>query len=221
MRVAAIVPNLNYGHFLGRALRSLRIQAIQPDEVIVVDGGSTDNSREVAAQFGARWIETPPRGMADARNVGIAATDCELILPLDADDWIEPTYLERTIPAMTDGIGVVATGLVWPGGRIQWPVEPITRETLLTGNRLFTCSLFRKQCWQEVGGYDTERRIYEDWLFFGAIAAHGWKFAVVREGLFHYCPHPGSSCGRMKPGDDAEYRQRTIEKLSSIESYVL
>lgn len=218
MSVAIVIPSLRCGPYIERCLRSACGQTV-PCEVIVVDGGSEDGSREIAARYGVEWIEAPPRGMADARNIGIEATDADYIVPLDADDWIEPTFVERCMEQMhpaTRGqraVGVVATGLRWPDGRVQWPKEPITIDALRCENRLFTCSLVRRDCWREVGGYRDYRRVYEDWLFYGMVAAAGWRFGVVREPLYHYCPRPGSSCAQMKPGDDADYCQRTREML--------
>lgn len=214
MSVAVIIPNLNNGQYIGDAVRSACVQTVAPDEIIVVDGGSTDKSKAVVNKFmGVRWIYTPPRRQADARNVGIQHTDCEFIVPLDSDDWIEPTFIERCLERMKDeAVGVVATGLVWPDGRAQWPVEPMTARAFLTGNRLFCCSMFRRVCWEQIGGYPTDERMYEDWGLFGAIAARGWRFDVVREGLFHYRPVAGGSTDKMKHRHE-EYVRNTVAWL--------
>src|ERR1017187_5230228 len=95
MSVAVVIPNLNNGLYLEAAIRSAQNQTVLPDEIIVVDGGSEDDSHEIARVAGVRWIPTPPRKQADARNVGIRATHCEYIVPLDADDWIGLTFTER------------------------------------------------------------------------------------------------------------------------------
>jgi len=213
MSVAVIIPNRNYEAYIARSVNSAFWN--RPDDVIVVDGESTDRSPQIASRLGARVIVTPARGQADARNVGIRATTCDYIVPLDADDWIEENFVERCLPLMDDpATGVVATGLVWPSGRVQWPVPPFTPEAFLTGNRLFCCSLFRRQCFIDVGGYSTDSGIFEDWAFWARIVLAGWKIAMVREPLFHYHPHEGSSTDKMKHRD-AEYRQRTIGLIQS------
>lgn len=210
--VAVVIPNLNNGQYLRRALDAAWGQTVRPTEVIVVDGWSTDGSEKIIdGMTGTRWVLSAPRGQADARNVGISATACDYIVPLDADDWIEPTFIERSLAAMTPGVGVVATGLVWPDGRVQWPVEPFTPAAFLTGNRLFCCSMFRRQAWDQVGGY-VPGPLYEDWLLWASISILGWKIACVHEPLFHYCPHPGGSTAKMA-GRDAEYRDRTLQML--------
>lgn len=220
MRVAVIIPNLNYGRFLGRALESVRKQTVQPAEVVVVDGRSSDSSFDVAMAYGARWIEAEPRGMANARNVGIAETDCEYILPLDADDWIDPTFIEKCLAEFNassrlkafPSLGVVGTQLCWPNGTIQGPKPPFTMERFLEGNLLFTCSIFRRKCWKEVGGYCEDRELYEDWHFWASIVAKEWKIWTVPEPLFHYCPHPDNSSSKMAHRDGF-YRANTIKAI--------
>ncbi len=216
MTVAVIIPNRNYGCWIDDALYSVECQTVPPDEVIIVDGGSTDHSKTVASFYSHRWLASEPKGIANARNVGVAAARSDLIVPLDADDWIAATYIERCLEKMADGVGVVATQLLWPNGVVQKPSPPFTTATYLTGNRLFTCSMFRRKCWEEVGGYDESPGIYEDWLFFGRVTARGWQTVVVDAPLFHHRPHAGSSSARMS-GLEADYRRRTVEKLRQDE----
>lgn len=245
MKTACIIPNLNNGSTLARCLDSAFAQTRPFDRVIVVDGFSTDESVKIGATYlhlpgsypifdsngnvhvgathryrsGFSWIGEVPRGIAHARNLGIeAARDCEWIVPLDADDWIEPNYVERCLGCLTsDEIGIIAPALRWPGGRVQYPTEPITRSALLTGNRLFTCSMFRREAWERAGGYPTEPGIFEDWLLWGKIVTLGYSVAIVREPLYHYCPHVNGSTAKMHHRN-AEYVRRTIEKLRAYAS---
>jgi glycosyltransferase involved in cell wall biosynthesis len=215
MSVAVVIPNLNYGQYLERAIRSAQNQTIPPAEVIIVDGGSTDNSREIAENLCAGWIEAFPRRQANARNIGIQNTACEFIVPLDADDWIESNYVERCLEVMLsdDGIGAVAPDLVWLDGRVQPTTPPFTVERFFQGNLMFCCSMFRRKAWRKTGGYDETWGLYEDWLFWGKMVAAGWKIKELHEPLFHYNPHAGSSTGRMPTNGDADYRALTQKKL--------
>jgi glycosyltransferase involved in cell wall biosynthesis len=218
MSVAVVIPNLNYGQFLADALRSALTQTVRPDEIIVVDGESTDNSHDVvrAQGDGIIWMSRLPQGQANARNIGITTARSEFIVPLDADDWIESTYIERCLELITSEVGVVAPSLVWPDGRVARVSPPFTAERFLEGNLLFCCSMFRKQAWEQVGGYDEQRDIYEDWLLWGKIVSCGWKIVALHEPLFHYRPHPNNSTGRMGFGDHGLYCRRTCEKLRCV-----
>src|SRR5690242_10180369 len=169
MSVAVIIPNLNCAPWLGRCLQSVAAQTVPADEVIVVDGCSSDHSLDVVMRCRATipalsrlcWICTPPLGMANARNVGIAATTTDFIVPLDADDWIDMQYISRCLWGFrrrAPNLGVAAPALCWPGGHVQLTNPPFTVERFLEENLLFSCSMFRRQCWKDVGGYDEYRR---------------------------------------------------------------
>jgi glycosyltransferase involved in cell wall biosynthesis len=218
MSVAVVIPNRNYGRFLGRSVGSALLQTIRPNEVIVVDGDSTDNSFDVIQGMDPRvtWLPCPARDRGNARNVGIAAASSEFIVPLDADDWIEPTYIERCLKKMTDGIGVVAPALRWPHGGVALTSPPFTIEHFLTGNLLFCCSMFRRQCWEQVGGYDESPDIYEDWDFWLRIVKAGWRIEPLNEPLFHYCSHAESNSARMGSGDHHRYSRRVCEKNQPV-----
>lgn len=89
-----VIPAYNEEHFLPACLKSLQEQIIRPDEVIVVDNNSTDNTAEVARSFGARVISEKKQGIIHARNAGCDAARFEIIARTDADtllpiDWVK------------------------------------------------------------------------------------------------------------------------------------
>jgi len=95
-RVSVVVPVLNGERYLGAALESIASQGCEGLETIVVDDGSVDRSAKIAWTRGARVIRGPWRGVAAARNRGIAAARGELIAFLDADDlWTEGSLALR------------------------------------------------------------------------------------------------------------------------------
>jgi glycosyltransferase involved in cell wall biosynthesis len=216
MTVAFVIPNRNNGRYIERCLKSVFEQTRQPAEVVIVDGKSTDDSGRTVQSLWkpgiTRMISAEPNGIANARNVGVSAATSDMIVPLDADDWIEPKFVERCLERMTGSVGVVGTYLQWPDGRVQKPWAPYDAQAFLEGNRLFACSMFRRECWETVGGYDELPALYEDWLFWAKVACHGWKIDVVPEPLYRYCPHPGGSSAMMA-AHDGLYRRNTISKL--------
>jgi glycosyltransferase involved in cell wall biosynthesis len=89
-----ITPSLNYGRFLGDCLVSVASQTGLSLEHLVMDGGSTDNSAEIAACFPhATWIQEPDKGMSDAINKGFALAKGDWVMWLNADDRLKPGAL--------------------------------------------------------------------------------------------------------------------------------
>ena len=99
MVVSVIIPTLNSGRFLKRAIESVLIQDCGDTEIIVVDGGSKDETRDIAMSYGEkiRWIHEPTqadinaknRGVAAAKNTGISYATGTYVAFLDSDDeWL-------------------------------------------------------------------------------------------------------------------------------------
>jgi glycosyltransferase involved in cell wall biosynthesis len=89
--VTVVIPAYNHGHFVAEAIQSVLLQDYAPIETIVVDDGSTDDTAAVVAGFPAvRYQRQENRGLAAARNAGLAIARGELIVFLDADDRLLP-----------------------------------------------------------------------------------------------------------------------------------
>jgi glycosyltransferase involved in cell wall biosynthesis len=97
--VSVIIGNYNYGRFLGEAINSVWQQTYQNFELIIVDDGSTDNSREIIESYGDKIIAIfqPNKGQGEAFNVGIAKAQGEIICFLDADDYYHPDKLSKIV----------------------------------------------------------------------------------------------------------------------------
>lgn len=93
---SVVIANYNYGRFLEEAIQSVLSQSCQDFELIIVDGGSTDNSVEVIKKYADRiswWISEKDRGQSDAFNKGFAHANGRFLTWLNADDAFAPGAL--------------------------------------------------------------------------------------------------------------------------------
>jgi glycosyltransferase involved in cell wall biosynthesis len=96
MHFTIITPSLNYGRFLDDCLKSVAAQSGVSLEHLVIDGGSTDESSEVAVKYPhVTWIQESDEGMSDAINKGFARAKGEWVMWLNADDRLKPGSLEK------------------------------------------------------------------------------------------------------------------------------
>jgi len=214
MRVSIIIPSYNQEKFVSEAIDSALRQIYFDKEIIVVDDASTDGSANlVENSFGSKvrlLRHKVNQGLVATRNDALSMATGDLILPLDADDRLLPNYLERTIPRMTDDVGVVSSWMIMivtpkmqeSGHRDQftgypgsgWPIHTPSKEEILTNNCLPTCSLIRHTVLKELGGWPKNfTRGSEDWALWAKITTMGkWRIEVVPEFLFIYRVHENS-----------------------------
>lgn len=195
LKTSIVVPCFNHGEFLPEAIASVASMNRQDVELIVVDDGSTDERTRkeidaVAAQ-GATVVRKQNGGPASARNAGIAVAHGEYILPLDADNLIRPAYIDHGIQILDERreVGIVYGDGEFMGLRTgRWTIGPFDPNRLLQWNYIDACAVFRRELWEQVGGYDEARVLWglEDWDFWLGALGHGWHFAYVPEVLFDY-----------------------------------
>ena len=111
MKISVVIPAYNVARFLPRCLKSVFAQTLKPEEVIVVDDGSTDNTAALAEGLGAKVISRQNGGPGAARNTGINNASSEWIALLDADDMWAPEKLERQVVRIRPETVIVYTGI--------------------------------------------------------------------------------------------------------------
>jgi len=102
-KVSVILPTYNRQVWVCNAIDSVLAQRCQPDEIVVIDDGSTDNTAEVLKSYGSaiRVISQPNRGVAAARNAGLLKSHGDWVAFIDSDDEWHPRYLETQVRALS------------------------------------------------------------------------------------------------------------------------
>jgi glycosyltransferase involved in cell wall biosynthesis len=183
--VSVVIPTFNSASLVTLAVDSALAQTAPPAEVIVVDDGSTDDTRRQVSAYGDRvvYLHQPNRGVAAARNLGLRRATCEFIAFLDADDLWHPRKLELQLAAMTAEPDLALLGTA----RTPWPLDPslpvagpatirrVPWRDLAVKNYLTASSvLARRAALQRAGEFDTTLQGPEDydlWLRIAEVAA--------------------------------------------------
>jgi glycosyltransferase involved in cell wall biosynthesis len=118
--VTVLINNYNYGRFLPDAIESAFNQTYRNVEVVVVDDGSTDESREIINSYGSRIVSVLKGngGQGSAFNAGVAASRGEIICLLDSDDFFDPCKIEKVIPHCRPNSMVYHRLRLEPGGEL-------------------------------------------------------------------------------------------------------
>jgi glycosyltransferase involved in cell wall biosynthesis len=213
--VSVVIPAYNAADTIGRALDSVAAQTVPPDEVIVVDDGSTDGTAALVAartDLPIRLIASPGRsGAAAARNLGIAAARGEFVAFLDADDEWLPEKLARQLAVIVPAprMSFVACRSFEyahdgsPIGPIHADVPVVTGpeawRTLLAATFVSTpCVLARRSVLQAIGGFDQSLPIAEDQDLWIRLALAG-EVGFVDEVLVRVHERPTSLSRTYKP----------------------
>ena len=206
-RVAVVIPCYKQAHFLGDAIESTLKQTLPPSEVVVIDDGSPDDVRSVAARYpGVRYIRQRNQGLSAARNTGIRSTTSELLVFLDSDDRLLPHAIERGVthhlryPGCCFVAGRMHT-IAADGSPLRpWQPFPITNDNLaqLLINHCGIYPLtvmYRRSAIDAVGGgFDTSLRSAEDWDMDIRLARR-FPFHLYNEPIAEYRKHGNNMTG--------------------------
>lgn len=190
-RVSVVIPCFNSGVTLGQTVASVHAQSWPEVEIVVVDDGSTDPAtiKVIDALTGVRLVRQLNAGLPAARNAGIAVATGTYVLPLDADDWLEPDAVERLLGSLRSA---PAAAFAYSHLRLEGEACGVLAKSYnffeqLFLNQLPYCLLFPRALWNAAGGYDASmRRGYEDWEFNIRLGVRGHEGVCVPRPLFHY-----------------------------------
>ncbi len=201
MHVSVICTVLNEGEAIRRLLDSLARQTRPPDEVIVVDGGSCDNTVTILEEYRARLplrvLVRPGANISAGRNEAIAAAAGEVIAATDAGVWLEPQWLESLVAPLEDaGVNTVAGFFgadpatpfeLAMGATVLPAVTDVDPVTFLPSSRSVA---FRKAAWLVAGRYPEWLDYCEDLIFDFRLRERGGPFAWAPTAVAHFRPRP-------------------------------
>src|SRR5438309_7826499 len=218
MKYVLITPARNEEAFIRQTLDSMVAQTLLPERWVIVDDGSTDRTGEIVESYEKQypWIELLRRprssnrsfaGKVHAFNLGVsrvASSTFEVLGNLDADLSFDPDYLAFLMQKFSEDpkLGVAGTPFTENGGYDS------TRDSFEGENHVAGgCQLFRRRCFEEVGGYVPNGAGGIDWIAVTTARMKGWKTRSFPEKRFHHYRSLGTA-GRSGPAARFSYGEK-------------
>lgn len=200
LQYVLITPSRNEARFIEQTLESVVSQTVRPLKWVIVNDGSTDTTGEIAARYAERhdWIELVNRPVRKERhfaakvhafNAGLERVkhlQYEIVGNLDADVSLDPDHFEFLLAKFGEDsrLGVAGTVFTEPSG-YNSAIDSFEGQTYVSGQ----CQIFRRQCFEEIGGYVPSKAGGIDWMAVTTARMIGWKTRSFREKSFlHHRP---------------------------------
>lgn len=198
-KITVYMPNYNYGDYIDEAIQSIQKQVFKDWELIIIDDGSTDNSSQILEKYiddeKITIIKQKNQGLNITNNVAIRLSRGRYIVRVDADDYIDESFLTVLSSVLDDKPEI---GLVFPDyyhvdsqGNI---IETIRREKITNEEELLdlpahgACTMYRKEILQNLGSYNEEFNCqdgYDIWIRF----IEKYRPYNINVPLFYYRQH--------------------------------
>lgn len=197
MLFSIIIPCYNQAHFLEKALDSLLAQTYTNWEAIVVDDGSSDDTKKLTDEYTSKearvnLISQSNGGLSNARNTGVRSAKGDFLVFLDSDDWIFPNYLARVLEAFEVETSVLVTGYEhWKNGlalhKVSRPKQQLTMADFIYGNYAPPVAFaIRKSLIETIGVFDEKLKSAEDWDFWIRVAKSDQRIMNIPDVLAAY-----------------------------------
>lgn len=220
-RISFVMPAYNAQETVGAAISSVLQQTHRDVELVVVDDGSTDATGSIVASFpDVRVVRQENAGVAAARNRGIEEASGELIAFCDADDILFPEHLAALFEVWERHGGIATANSLWlfPGGvhpsrrryKGGFPAPDRQRLAILQQNFVSTLSLFPKALVEEIGPFDTDLAVAEDWDFWLRAIYAGHRVSLQPKPLSLY--RWGASGLSADPGRMDEHVRKLLKR---------
>jgi glycosyltransferase involved in cell wall biosynthesis len=208
LTVSMISPLLNRATLLPAALESVAAQSVRPLEHIVVDGGSSDGSQDIALQAGATVMDAPGSSIYEAINIGMAAARGEVFCLLNSDDWFERDAIQHAATALQASPeidlvrGRATQGDADPRDGDRSVGSSVSLESVLFGPCNINACFFRRRLVERIGAFDASYRIAADREWLARVVTSGAQTAELPHLLYRYRAHDDSlTIGANKPAE--------------------
>lgn len=224
--LSVVIPCRNYGRYLAQAIDSVLAQSYPACQVLVVDDGSTDNTGEVARGYAAKieYLKLPHSGISRVRNEGLRRARGEFIVFLDADDALDPHYLEKTLEAWTLAPTPKPAFVYTQRSNLESPSDvsrhpPFDRDRLKFGNYIMASALLQAGPAREVGYDPAFVHGLEDYDFYLGLVEKGYAGLLLDLPLIRVRLHPSSMTHRSgAPAARWELMRRILHKHRTLYS---
>ena len=215
MGISVYITSYNKEQFLFQAINSVLNQSLKPDEIIIVDDNSQDNSRGIIKGFVSNYpklihpvFNERNLGISKSRNIAISHCTRELITFVDADDYFFPVKIETELKLIKNGnYNCVYSNHVFVdefgnenglfSSENDQPAEGnvfkenFSRSFHVSSGTNFHNEMFYKSCAQDIGLYDEKIKIWEDWDF---------RIRMSKNFQYGYCPNVNSAYRKLENG---------------------
>lgn len=200
-RYVVITPAHNEEAFIEKTLEAMTHQTVLPEKWVIVDDGSMDKTPEIIRSYSARysWIELIQRprrmdrtftGKVHAFNAGykqMGDLDYDVVGNLDADLSFDSTYIEFILDKFAEDANLGVAGTIFEEEGYSSQRQSFEGSRHVAGG----CQLFRKRCFEEIGGFIPNRSGGVDWIAVTTARMRGWKTRSFREKAFFHHRHLG------------------------------
>jgi poly-beta-1,6-N-acetyl-D-glucosamine synthase len=195
-----VTPSRNEEALIGKTIASVIQQTVRPVKWVIMNDGSTDSTGAIAERYAAEndWIEVVNRPVRKERNFAakvhafnagrerLKDIDYEVIGNLDSDVLLDKDHFEFLLQKFRDEprLGVAGTVFREEGG-YNSGTDSFEGQTYVSGQ----CQVFRRECFEEIGGYFANKAGGIDWIAVQTARMKGWKTRSFREkSFFHHRP---------------------------------
>lgn len=209
LRCILITPARNEEALLDGTIRSVVEQTVRPLRWVIVDDGSTDATATIVQRYAGLhdWISLlrmPARrdrsfaAKVHCFNAGYAtvtAVDHDVVGNLDADVTFEKDHLQFLLQRFQEDPRLGVAGTIFEEDGYSSGVDSFEGETHVPGG----CQLFRRQCWEDIGGYTPHKAGGIDWIAVTTARMRGWRTRSFRERAYFHHRHLGTAeRGRLR-----------------------